>query len=273
MGPVKLFKLLGAYGKLQSILKEKTVTATKISQIAALIVTLGCTFGFATWGSNLVDHNTLAFAILAAAAQILHAVFPSIFSAPASTTPPSSPSGGTLAKAAAVLIVLGLCAFPLHAQAAWSGSDALPATPAPSLLPQNLYAAGASYNPGASPSIAGTALYAHYLTGSGTGTTYAFTVVDALPESVKPFEITTNVGAGIAEQVATFDGIPIFVPTSAGVQWSGSNVGWQWNGGAMALVRVKANYYLVPSLRFLKGSVSGGSGYQVIAGLEFGWGQ
>lgn len=142
----------------------------------------------------------------------------------------------------------------------------LPQAPIPQIT--NLYAAGASYSVNASPSVAGTALYAHQLADN----TYAFTAVDALPETVKPFTVTTNVGVGIAQKITTFHGVDVFVPTAAGVEWTGTNTGWQWNGGVLAAIKLKGSYYLMPSVRFLKGSVSGGTGYQPIVGVLFGWG-
>jgi hypothetical protein len=135
---------------------------------------------------------------------------------------------------------------------------------------QNIYAAGASYSINASPSVAGTALYAHSLNSAGT---YAFTVVDALPATIKPFTVTTNIGAGIAQKLFTLGKIPVYVPTAAGISWSGTNTGWQWSGGGLASIHVKGNYYLMPSVRFLKSSVSGGTGYQPILGLLVAWGK
>jgi hypothetical protein len=135
---------------------------------------------------------------------------------------------------------------------------------------QNLYAAGVSYSTNGSPAIAGTALYAHAVTDSGL---YAFTAVDALPASIKPFTVNTNVGVGVAQRVATLGKVPIYMPTAAGISWNGSNTGWQWNGGVLASIHIKNQYYLMPTVRFLKSSVSNGSGYQPIVGLLFGWGQ
>lgn len=136
----------------------------------------------------------------------------------------------------------------------------------------NLYLAGGSYSPGGSPSFAGSALYAHQINASGT---YAFTMIDALPASVKPFTVNTNIGIGIAQRVATINGYSIFVPTSAGISYSGTNTGWAWSTGAGVPFRLKpdSNWYAMPSVRVLKSSVSGGSGYQPIFGLMFGWGQ
>jgi hypothetical protein len=162
---------------------------------------------------------------------------------------------------ALVLAVLLLSPGRVLAQAAPATSDA---------PIQTLYAGGISYNVGASPAIAGTGLYAHELNASGT---YLFTAIDALPNTYKPFTVGTNVGAGIAQKVATLGKIPIYVPTAAGISWSGGNTGWQWNGGALASFHIKGNYYLMPSVRFLKSSVSDGSGYQPIIGVLFGWGQ
>ena len=136
----------------------------------------------------------------------------------------------------------------------------------------NLYMAGASYSAGGSPAFAGSALYAHELTTSGL---YAFTMLDALPSSKKPFTVTTNIGAGVAQKVVTIAGVPVFIPTEAGISYTGTNTGWAWSTGAAAIFKVKpfrdGNVYVMPTLRVLKSSVSGD--YQPILGVLFGWGK
>ncbi len=140
-------------------------------------------------------------------------------------------------------------------------------TPAPV---QNLYAAGASWNGAASPSVAGSALYAHLLTDG----TYAFTHVDAVPASVKPFTVTTNIGAGVAQKVASLGKYNVYVPAAAGVSFNGANTGWEWNTGAAIAIPIGTKgYSLVPTLRFLRSNVSGGAGVQPIIGLLVGWGK
>jgi hypothetical protein len=151
------------------------------------------------------------------------------------------------------VVLLSLCAF---------GQDT---------LPTNIYAAGMSYNVGASPAIAGTGLYAR-LVSDGSGT-YAFTVVDALPISVKPFTVSTNFGIGIAQKLFTISKVPVFVPTSAGISYNGVNTGWAWSTGALASIRVKGNWRVMPNVRIVKSSVSNGAGYTPIVGVLFGWGQ
>jgi hypothetical protein len=142
-----------------------------------------------------------------------------------------------------------------------------PATPAPI---QNLYAAGVSWNGAASPSVAGSGLYAHLLTGG----TYAFTHVDAVPASVKPFTVTTNIGVGVAQKIATIGKYNVYVPTAAGVSFNGSNAGWQWNTGAGVAIPIGTKgYYLMPTVRVLESNVSGGAGVQPIVGVLFGWGK
>lgn len=83
LGPIKAIKLLRDYRKLQSIMREKISMNKKTTQIVALVVTVIGTFGLATYAQNWVDHNTTVFGVLVALAQILHALFPSIFAAPA----------------------------------------------------------------------------------------------------------------------------------------------------------------------------------------------
>ena len=137
----------------------------------------------------------------------------------------------------------------------------------------NIYAAGVSGSPTAQPPVAGTALYAHLL--DGNAGTYAFTVWDALPDTYKPFTVTTNVGIGIAQKAFTVGKFPIYVPTSAGIEWNGKNTGWQYNFGATTTYRLSPNkdYYLMPTVRVLKGSVTAGSGLQPSVGLLFAWGK
>jgi hypothetical protein len=146
-------------------------------------------------------------------------------------------------------------------------------TAAPAAPPapiQTGYAGGISYNPGADKPVAGTGLFFHAIAGSNT---YAFSAVDAVPATLKPFTISTNVGVGVAQKVARIGGIDVFAPVATGVEFTGQNVGWQWNGGALAVIPIKnSRYFVAPNLRFLKGSVTSGSGYQVIAGVLFGFG-
>lgn len=136
--------------------------------------------------------------------------------------------------------------------------------------PTNVYAAGVSYNQGASPAVAGSALYARALTdGSGT---YAFTVFDALPASTHPFTVTSNVGAGIAQKLFTVGSVNFYAPTSAGISFTGANTGWQWNTGLLASLPVKkgSHWRLMPNVRLIKSSIGGG-GYQPVAGFMLGY--
>lgn len=135
----------------------------------------------------------------------------------------------------------------------------------------NFYAGGLSYNSGASPAIAGTGLYSH-LVNDGSGT-YAFSVVDALPISTKPFTVSTNFSAGVAQKIFTIGKVTVFVPTAAGVSYNGTNTGWAWSTGALISIPVKGNWYILPVARVQKSSVSDGAGYQPIGGILVGWGK
>lgn len=138
---------------------------------------------------------------------------------------------------------------------------------------QNLYAAGVSYSAGASgaQAVAGTALYAHQVSPDTAPGMYAFTVIDAVPNSLKPFTVNTNIALGVAERVATIKGLGVYAPVAAGFSFNGQNAGWNWNGGVLVPIPFKG-YYIAPSVRFLKSSI-GGSGYQPILGILFGWGK
>jgi hypothetical protein len=162
-----------------------------------------------------------------------------------------------------IVCALAMCGF--------AQSPAAPAPAATPALPSNLYAAGVSFNSTASPRIAGTGLYARLISDS-TGT-YAFTVLDALPASISPFTVTTNMGVGVAQKLFTVGKVPIFVPTSAGISFNGTNTGWAWSTGAIASIRIKNNWRVLHNVRIVKSSVSNGAGYQPIVGVLFGWGQ
>ena len=168
-------------------------------------------------------------------------------------------------KRIAALTVLILAAAVMLAQNGTQPVTLVPVTPL-----QNLYAVGGSYNVNASPSVAGTALYAHFVASPGT---YAFTAIDVLPNTVKPFFVTSNIGVGLAQRMFSIGRVSLFMPTAAGVSWSGTNTGWQWTGGGAVTVSLNHSFFLVPTVRFLKSSVSGGSGYQPILGLSLGFGK
>jgi hypothetical protein len=135
---------------------------------------------------------------------------------------------------------------------------------------QNMYAVGVPYSVNANPALAGEAIYAHLMNDAGT---YGFTNIIALPNSVKPFTVTSNVGVGVAQKVATIANIPVYAPVGIGPSWTGSNIGYQYNAGFLASIHIKNDYYFLPSFRFVKSSVSNGTGYQPTIGLDFGWGK
>lgn len=173
----------------------------------------------------------------------------------------SGVGGQNIAKVLLIgCLLLAFGAAPAHAQSARAAASV-----------QNFFGGGVSYNNTGSPSIAGTGFFAK-LVNDGTGT-YAFTVIDALPNSLKPLTVTTNIGTGVAQKAFTIGKVSVYVPVTAGVSWQGSNVGWSWTGGGLAPIKIKNNWYLVASLRFAKSSVSNGAGYQVIPGIAVAWGK
>lgn len=264
MNPVELFKLFGLWRKAKAVETEKVNMSVKLPQIAHLAITLTGVIGVPELAHKWLSapaHLTV-YVTLVAASALLHALSPSIFGGPsADAANQSGFSPKELSKLG--MIVMALFLFGGMARAQTASTPPLPA-PAPS----NIYALGPSFNQSATPEIAGTALYAHRLTNG----TYAFTAVDALPASVKPFTVTTNIGIGVAQKVATVGKVNIYAPTAAGISFSGQNTGWEWNAGALAAIRVHGQYYVMPEVRLVKASI-GGSGYQPIVGVLFAWGQ
>jgi hypothetical protein len=131
----------------------------------------------------------------------------------------------------------------------------------------NMAAVGMNYSVNASPSLAGSLLYARLLLPSTD--TWAFTNADFLPNTLKPFTVTNNVGAGVAQKIATFGTVPVYCITAAGVSWTGTNTGFQFNGGCIASIKYKG-FLIMPDARFLKSSVSNGTSYQPILGAYIG---
>lgn len=137
--------------------------------------------------------------------------------------------------------------------------------------PQNIYGAGVSYSVNAKPSVAGTAMYSYKLTDSNT---YFTTTFDVLPNTIRPFTVSSNVGAGVAQKVATIANHNIYCLSTAGVSWTGSNTGWQFNGGCATAFKVGTQgFSIVPTFRFLKSNVTNGTGYQPVFGLLYVWGK
>jgi hypothetical protein len=259
MNPIEAIRIYGLVNKLQSIIEGKESIMVKVPQLVHLLVTLSCVVGVPALAQSWLmqpGHSTIYLALVCASI-LLHTVSPSIFGSPSDD---AVNKAGLGQKAGLFLLCILLNGAMLG-----RAQTVIPSTPI-----QNFYAAGGSYNVGATPAVAGTGLYAHSISNSST---YAFTAVDALPNTLKPFTVTSNIGAGIAQRVAALGKVGIWVPSSAGISWSGAKTGWQWNSGAMATIPLKNSFYLVPTVRMLKSSVSGGTGYQPIIGILVGWGK
>jgi hypothetical protein len=137
--------------------------------------------------------------------------------------------------------------------------------------PSNIYAAGVSVNPGQNPSVAGTLIWAHALNASGT---YAGTIVDILPQTIKPIVVNTNIGVFAAQKIATIGTIPVYGTGSTGISLTGTNTGWSYSAGGAAMFKLpNPNFYMMATVRVSKSTVSGSTGYQLIPGVEFAWGQ
>lgn len=246
MNPLKFLRLISDYAKAKSIMNEKGTPMKKAMQLTALVIQVISTLGLATFAQNWTGSHLDAIIVINLLLTVGHALLPSVIPAPISKTPKQ------------LGLFLLLLFVPLSARAQ-----------KPVVL-SNIYAAGVSFNQSATPQIAGTGLYARIVDASTS--TYAFTAIDALPASIKPFTVSTNIGAGIAQKVLTIGKAQVFIPTSAGISFNGSNTGWQWNGGALISIPLKGQFRIMPVARFLKSSVSAGSSYQPIIGVLFGWG-
>lgn len=104
MNPVQMWKLWRTWVNLQKVEKEKISMDKKIQQYAPLIVTIISTLGIPAIAQDWVQHNPVVFAALAALAQILHAVMPSLFSEP---TDNKTAGSGNIAPVVLLLVLFG----------------------------------------------------------------------------------------------------------------------------------------------------------------------
>jgi hypothetical protein len=257
MNPIKAIKLAMLFSKAKSILKEGKPMNLKIGPLLTLFGSLSGTIGLPVMAADFVHSHPYLYMGLVAFAIILHTIMPSIFGGPSDADKKAS-GLGSVVPILFLILALGLMA-PARVQAQ---SFTIPPVDG-----NNIGAVGLNYSVNASPSFAGSLLYARQaLPASGT---WVFANGDFLPNTLKPFTVTNNIGTGVAQKVADFGTTPIFCITGAGVSWTGTNTGYQFNGGCLAAFKVK-NFLVMPSGRFLKSSVSNGTGYQPIIGVYVG---
>lgn len=132
----------------------------------------------------------------------------------------------------------------------------------------NYLAVGASYQPGGSPAWAASALYARQANSAGT---HAYAMYDSLPLSTKPVQFENNVGVGVAQRMLQINSVSFYVPAAAGPSWTGTNIGWQWTTGVLAVKPLKESWSFATGLRMVKSSVNANAGYGVIGSLMIGW--
>jgi hypothetical protein len=134
LNPFKLLAIYGDLNKLQAVAKEKANMQVKVPQLLALLVSLSATIGLPTLVTNWVHVHAAVYLAIVAVAIVLHALMPSVFSAPSA----SDTQATGLSKAGVILLMIGLgamCAARAQAQAA------TPA-PAPTAAPTATFTGG-----------------------------------------------------------------------------------------------------------------------------------
>ena len=231
------------------------------------------TIGVPTLAQNWLHAHFIAYVVCVALAIVLHSVLPSIFQ----STPSASDQQNTgfAPKASIIVFLFLISAFSV---CALNAQTVAPVTT------NNLYGFGSSYNNGASPSVAGTAFYGHKVADNTTSTTttvtgttstsyptFAVSFVDILPIASKPFTVSTNVSAGVAQQLLRSGNFSLSILAAVGGSFTGTNSGWDWTSGAMGIYRIQKNnlpthFGVWFGCRTLKSSVSNNAGYQIIPG-------
>jgi hypothetical protein len=112
------FKLLAIYrdlNKLEAVAKEKAIMQLKVTQYLTLLMALFGTVGVPALATNWLHAHVAVYTGFVAAAILLHAIFPSIFSAPSAADTQAT----GLNKVGVILLMIGLgvmCAGQLQAQ-------------------------------------------------------------------------------------------------------------------------------------------------------------
>jgi hypothetical protein len=116
LNPFKLLAIYRDLNKLEAVSKEKATMQLKVTQYLTLLVSLIGTVGVPTLAANWLHGHVAVYTGFVAAAILLHAVFPSIFSAPSAADAQAT----GLSKAVVILLMIGLSAMcfvrPVSAQ-------------------------------------------------------------------------------------------------------------------------------------------------------------
>jgi hypothetical protein len=250
-----LGKLNTAANAVQEGINMKDVTKVIVAIVALITGILQIPSINATIVAAITAHPAVAAGLagLSAVLALLHNP----------NTQKAGDSKGSSQAGIVPMILLFLLIFP--ASLARAQEQAPAATPPAD--GNNIYAVGMNYSVNSHPGLAGSLLYARLAVPSTD--TWLFTNGDFVPNTLKPFTVTNNIGAGVAQKIFTLGNVPVFCVTGAGVSWTGTNTGFQFNGGCMATIKYKG-FLIMPSGRFLKSSVSNGTAYQPIIGGYIG---
>jgi hypothetical protein len=115
LNPFKLLAIYSDLNKMEGVAKEKATMKVKVPQLSALFVSLSATIGLPTMVTGWVQAHFAIYLTIVAAAVVLHALMPSVFSAPSAADMQAT----GLNKVGLVLLMIGLgalCAGRLQAQ-------------------------------------------------------------------------------------------------------------------------------------------------------------
>ena len=134
-------------------------------------------------------------------------------------------------------------------------------------LDQNVVGLGVSFNQMNKASVAGSAMYAHRLT--TTGSQWSFSSFDVIPLPTNPYLALTSITTGVAQDLGHIGKLAIVLPLAAGVTSNGTNTGWGWTS-ALILSYPIGRWRIMPNIRVNKTSVGQGAGPQMTFGLMIG---
>jgi len=130
-------------------------------------------------------------------------------------------------------------------------------------LAESFAGVGANYTPELNPPVSGWALYAKKI----TSTTYSFNVIDITSKTVKPFTVQTDTSTGVAQWIARFHKVDLFVVGNLGLSAAASNVGLAYSGGGAGVFKIKGKWCGIIPVRVMKSTLGD---FKITFGLGFG---
>jgi hypothetical protein len=101
---------------------------------------------------------------------------------------------------------------------------------------------------------------------------YSFNLFDVVSKSSHPFTTAVIASTGLAQHVRDIGPVHLYLVGTIGVASGGTNTGWAWTSGGVAVIPLRGGFSLMPCIRVLNsGVLAQGQAPQFMVGLAIGW--